>query len=1599
MSEPSPASHFYIVGIGASAGGLEALERFFQAMPAQTRELAFVVIQHLSPDYKSMMAEILAKYTAMPVHEATDGEVVAAGHVYLIPPKKSMSITAGKLYLTEKSLPRGLPLPIDTFFQSLAQDRKKHAIAVILSGTGSDGTRGIRRIKEMDGMVMVQNLESSKFDGMPRSALATSLADFVLAPEKMPAALLDFIQHPHILDQAAAGAPGEAAERAYGNQMARILALLRDFANVDFYQYKPPTVLRRIERRAGIRQCRDLAEYLRVVEDSEAEQRTLYKELLIGVTKFFRDVEAFEALEHKVLPSIFSARPGEPVRAWVAGCSTGEEAYSLAMLCAEYAARVESLQEIKIFASDIDQEAVDFAAAGVYPESIAADVSPERLDKFFVWREDERRYAVTPRLRKMVVFARHDLTKSPPFNRLDLISCRNLFIYLQTPVQERILNLFHFALHKQGFLFLGESETLGDAEELFEVLDKRQRIYQARVDVTPALGYRSEMPRPSSYDGISSAFGTRSAARQLGEFVHQLLLDKFLPPCILFNEHLEVLFVSELASPYLRLRGLSGYNLLRLLPESIVIYVRSAVDSALKHSRAVVYKAFLDEPGAPPLTLHVEPLEKKTGGIRLLLLRFEEPNEPPALAALEPPLEISDDARRHIEELERELTYSRETLQATIEELQTSNEELLSTNEELLAANEELQSTNEGLQAVNEELITLNAEHQHKIHELQELNETFDNLMRNSQVGTLFLDRDLNILRFTPAVREQMCLRDNDIGRPFADLRHHFAATDLDSAMRGVITTGQAISLEAQSLDGKYYLLQLSPYLTLQGRIDGCLFNLIDITERKQAEAALRASRDELMHYFEQPFIGMLTARPDENTLNVNQRFCDIVGYTQQELQTLDWSKLTHPDDLAVEMQWYHRILDGEIDSYQMEERYFHKLGHEIPVHLAMSCVRDADGKIDYLIGMVQDISERKRLEQAMESARQAAEDANQSKSVFLANMSHEIRTPLNAIIGMAHLALQTNLPPEQQEYINKIHRSARSLLRILSNVLDFSKIEAEHLQLEDTPFQLDEVLEDLANLVAVTAQEKGLDLIFSWDAAVPRRVGGDVTRLSQILLNLLNNALKFTADGEIHLHVGFRSLEQKRVGLSFSVRDTGIGIAAEQQAVIFDAFVQANQSTAREYGGSGLGLAISRRLARLMGGELNVASSLGTGSTFTLDLTFSWVGADPLLSSGSAQRALIIDSHSGFASGFQRLLQDLGWDAETAGDIESALQKAGAYAWIFLEQALCAEGCAAKLKSLHPAGKLILMTAYFEILKSSPIYTGIDGVLNKPLTPSVLRALWEGKIQRLSTQTAPENEDLRGKRILIVEDNELNLEVAERLLQRFGVDTRSAENGVKCLALLQQQSFDAILMDLQMPGLDGLETTRRIRAQAKYAALPIIAMSANALPGDREACLEAGMNDHIPKPVEPHHVLELLQRWLGVGFTKAPPAPPAADTVSTLPGLDYRAGLERFDGRTDFYHGLLNKFVRLHRDDMDKLRTALACDDIRRAVRIAHSIKGVAGNMGAGPLSRKAADLEKNLKAGTVEASLIEETEREMASVCDIISSLETKALTFRKL
>jgi len=856
---------FPIVGIGASAGGLAALESFFSHIPADTESgMAFVIVQHLDPNHHSLLTELVRRYTRMQVFEVTDGMTVEPNCAYIIPPNTDLALGQGKLRLVPPIAPRGMRLPIDSFFRSLAQERGELAIGVVLSGNGTDGTLGLRAIKETAGIAMVQEPGTAEYDGMPRSAIASGLVDYVLPPAEMPGELIAYMERSFNIQKR----PGAFTDA--GGWVLKIMALLRTHTGHDFTNYKQSTVRRRIERRMAVNQIDSLENYLRHLRQKPVEMDTLFREILIGVTSFFRDPAAFTALRERVIPLVLGDRvPETPVRVWVPACSTGEEAYSLAMLFEEVLGNLGRDFPLQIFATDIDDRSIERARIGLYPASIAADVSPERLSRFFA-QEEKDFYRVKKTLRDQVVFAEQDVLKDPPFSKLDLISCRNMLIYLESVLQKRLIPLFHYALAPGGFLFLGNSESVGEFTNLFNVTERKWKIYRRRdssgiplavlrVPALPTIGERYQEA------AVADLKDRKVSPKELAE---RLLLQDYAPACVAVNEQGEILYVHGRTGKYLEIAsGEASLNLIRSAREGLKAELAHALRKVATHRRPVKCDGLevRVNGGFQTVNVTVQFADGTQGISNLIVVTFEDapktsPAPSPAAVGQPDTAGPGDTARGseekdlRIAELERELRIKGETLQTTVEELETSNEELKSANEELQSTNEELQSTNEELetskeelQSVNEELVTVNSELHQKIDGLSRANNDMNNLLAGTAIGMLFVDHQLRIQRFTPATTQIINLIQSDIGRPVGHLVLNLAGyDDLANDVKTVLDTLAPKEAEVQTRSGQWYLMRILPYRTLENVIEGAVLTFVEIAAQKQAEEKIRTLNAEL---------------------------------------------------------------------------------------------------------------------------------------------------------------------------------------------------------------------------------------------------------------------------------------------------------------------------------------------------------------------------------------------------------------------------------------------------------------------------------------------------------------------------------------------------------------------------------------------------------------------------------------------------------------------------------------------------------------------------------------------------------------------------------
>jgi len=1165
-------------------------------------------------------------------------------------------------------------------------------------------------------------------------------------------------------------------------ELSAICSMVKAQTGHDFSCYKANTVLRRIERRMLVHDLGDLGGYLSVLRENPQESHALGKDILIGVTSFFRDPEAFEELRKEILPRLFAERdPEDTVRIWHACCATGEEAYSMAMLVREFLDERRLSAKVQIFASDLDEAAVAQARTGLFEEESVACLGEARLRNFFT--RSGGRWRVTAQLREMIVFAHHSLIKDPPFSRLDLLVCRNLLIYLKPDTQQRLISLFHQVLRPGGVLFLGSAESVGNGHELFSACSKKWKIYARREG-----GRRSDDPFP--LPPSTRLPGRQLPCRQAGPeeptpaaLAEKALLERYAPPGVVVNERYEVVHLFSRTSRYLEMpEGEPTRDILRMAREELRPALRAAIYKGFAEQQEVAFRGVRVGDGGDAASVNIlaQPLPDSPAAGKLLLVVFE-PADPPACSP-----DQADGARapgggesprlQLIRQLEEQLRVTHEQLQASNDQLEASNEGFLSTSEELMSineefqsANEELQSTNEELetskeelQALNEELVLVNAELLVKVEELNLATANMENLLASSEIAALFLDRRLDLKGFTPAAAAIFNLIPADTGRPF---RHFAGRIDWPTLIHDAETVlaGRPFAeREVTTLDsGHCFLKRIFPYRTREGEIDGIVVTLIDITERKRADAEVAAGKAKLEAALASMTDAVFISDLEGRFLDFNDAFATFHRFRSKEECAKAFAE--YPEILDVFLpsgepapveQWaVPRALRGETvcnAEYSLRRK---DTGESWVGSYSFAPIRGRDGAIVGSVVAGRDITESKRAEVALRQAKEAAEAATRAKSQFLANMSHELRTPMTGVLGMLDLVLLGNLEPQQREFLCTTYTSARSLLRILNDILDLTKIEAGKFALEGKPFSVRQCVENSFGILVAVARNKGLDFNYCVADDVPVQLVGDHLRLSQVLTNLAGNAVKFTEKGSVAISVAAGGQAPGgRQEIVFTVSDTGIGIPPDKRDLLFREFSQVDDSHSRRHGGTGLGLAISKEIVERMGGSIGCESQEGAGSVFSFAVPLAAV--------------------------------EPGWE---------------------------------EVRVPEPAA-------------------GADTVAAPP-------------------GNGPK------PRLLFAEDDPTIREVLRMMLERSNFEIDIAENGKKAVEIWEQGDYDLILMDVQMPHMNGFEATAAIREKERVRGgqIPIIAMTAHALKEDEQRCLDAGMNAYVSKPIDFQACIRLI--------------------------------------------------------------------------------------------------------------------------------------------
>jgi two-component system CheB/CheR fusion protein len=1188
----------YIVGIGASAGGLEALEHFFDNLAADTT-MAFVVVQHLSPDFKSLMDELLGRHTELPIQLVEDGMLVEAGHVYLIPPKKEMIISGGRLLLSERDRQQELTLPIDVFFRSLAQDCGRRAIAIVLSGSGSDGSRGIRDVHLAGGTVIVQDLDTAQFGGMPRTATDTGIADFVLPPHDMPRVLEDHIKHGRTAESRDASALRSQPRSARATAFTDVYALLEQEFGIDFTHYKPSTVTRRIERRLRLADLSGIEQYVAHLRNERAELDILYRDLLIGVTRFFRNEEAFEILQGRVLTELVAnAAPPKPIRVWVTGCATGEEAYSIAILLHELTSRVPD-RSFKIFATDVHRGSLELAGRGFFAAETLANVSQDRKDRYFI--KSGASYQVVPELRQSIVFAPHNVIKDAPFTRVDLVSCRNMLIYLQPPVQQKVLNQFHFSLNRGGVMFLGPSESPGGVLKDFETIDPHWRIYRKHSDVRTPVDPRLQphFAEARAIPGSAAVpFARYSTSHLLATY--DALLEDFMPPSLLVNDRGELVHAFRGASQFLKPRdGRQALEVSEQIDEQLKAIVAGGLRRVLLAPTPLVFnnvRVRIDDEDRV-FTIGMRRVLPRNTQVPHVLITFEPVEgapRAPAIVATE--IDVGQLSQDQLGTLQTELDYTKENLQAAIEQLETGNEELQASNEELMSSNEELQSTNEELQSVNEELYTVNAEYQSKIAELTELTNDMDNLLASTEIGTIFLDEKLHIRKFTPQVAETFNLLPQDVGRSIETFTNTIEHPELTADIRRVLATTERLEREVRDHQGRSLFLRILPYRA-KGGTSGVVLTFVDVSGLKAAEDALFHERYLLNSllasvpdaiYFRDTRGRFILTNPAATARLGLDNPGQAVGKTPFELAD-------HHTALAMYRKDDEVVRSGASQLYQLENwsRPDGRAEWDLVTRLPLV---DAAKQTVGVISIVRDVTSQKLAEEKIQ-------EAVRRRDEFLAMLSHELRNPLAAVVAATELLKSNPSAVSQQSHLVQVlDRQSHQMARLLDDLLDASRVTQNKIELRKRLLDLRSIIEESVAATRPLMDTSHVGLSLKVDDA-PINIDGDPSRLQQVYANLLTNAAKYTPAGG---HVALEATSEGPHAV-VRVRDDGVGIAPDMIEAIFELFVQPNRTLDRSQGGIGVGLTLARSLVEMHGGTIEARSpGEGKGSTFEVRIPLS---------------------------------------------------------------------------------------------------------------------------------------------------------------------------------------------------------------------------------------------------------------------------------------------------------------------------------------------------------------------------------------------------------
>ena len=1460
--QPAPVSNdLMVVGIGASAGGVAALREFFSRVKADDG-CAYVIVQHLSPEHASGLVSVLQSHASIPVLEATEAVEIQPNRAYVIPPGKYLTVEAGRLQLVEPERVRGAHTSIDLFFRTLADSYGKDAAAIILSGSGSDGTLGLRRIKEHGGITMAQTPDEAEYDSMPRNALDSGLVDLVLPAADMP-------QRLRLLRAGAWHLPPETAQEKQqpttplaAEALRDVLTMLRLRTGHDFAQYKSPTLLRRIGRRIQVHELADIGAYRQFIREHPEELQPLLRDLLITVTNFFRDRDAFEALERDIIPKLFAGkRPTDQVRVWVPGCATGEEAYSIAILLAEHAATLADPPKLQVFASDIDEKAIGEGRACRYPQSIALDVSPERLKRFFV-REGEY-YRVSKEVRELVLFAPHNLLRDPPFSRLDLISCRNLMIYLNREVQERVLAIFNFALRPGGYLFLGASDSAEGTPLLFSPVDKKHRAYLRR---SPA-GSRPGAP-PLPVDGAAlvphppeSATAKVEHAPGLGE-LHHRVVEQLAPPSLLIDENYDIVHLSEHAGRYLLFNGGEpSRNLLRIAHPDLRLELRACLFALRGHApphageRRSVRVRIDDEPRL--VHLSVRPVRDQPPGAHgYFLVTFDETVEgPPASGKLSTPpadganlVPVVTQLEDELEQTKGQLRLTIEQYETTTEELKASNEELQAINEELRSASEELETSKEELQSLNEELTTINQEYREKIQEVGRANSDLQNLMASTDIGTLFLDRELQIKRYTPQVQELFNVTPADIGRPLQHFTHNLDYARLNDDAEQVLRTLHLVEREVRSRDGRFFLTRLLPYRTLDDRIDGVVLTFVDISERRRAEERLREQEATLREQARLlDFARIIIRDPEDRIVDWNTGAERFYGYSPEEALG-QISRRLLATEFPQPLEEIHAQLNAE-GEWNGELIRRTRNGERVFVASRWVLIRDADGAPHRIVEVNSDITERKRDEAALEESERRIREILDELPLFAWTATPDGRfdylSPQWLRYTGASEASQRGdgwLLPVHADDRDRVEAAWRRSIAAgtpldIEHRIDGADGQCRWFHTRSAPLRDPDgaIVKWFGTTTDIDDSKQDKEALLLAD----RRKDEFLAMLSHELRNPLApiqwsvEILKQTARLETQPRHALDVIERQVSQLSHLVNELldlariqrGT-IALEQQPLDFRTLIDHAIDTARPLF-EGHRHTVTTRLpespVRVFGDPVRLAQVVGNLLTNAAKFTPANGLINVAVTTEAGQAFLrVSDNGTGIAPELLPAVFD-----------------------VFTQEPRTLERSNGGLGiGLSLAKRIVEMHGGRIEAHSAGTNLGSEFLVALPLLPD------DGPTPVPETPPAPPG--IRPRRILIVDDNCDAATTLAALLSSEGHETQEAHDGPAAIEAAKAFRPEVILLDIGLPGMSGLDVARVLRSDPETQATKLIAVTGYGDDEMKARARDAGFSELLVKPVTP---------------------------------------------------------------------------------------------------------------------------------------------------